>query len=266
MKDFIERAFALTEAVSRLKERSRVFFYQVMLSGYACLRCDGSLEMQSEGSCRCASCRSQFDPTITFQRCDACGGKLELQVRRYRCCECGVDVRSRFLFDGLVFDVDYFRQKMVESRQRKAEQCERVRQMLAESRSGTVQLPVADLNSIPGLADVLNALTQDVETYFDLPPSSNFNLKHYQAHIQAHLQPFPISLEQIPPLSENARKDKIWRFIALIFLAHTGIVDIWQDGQDIMVKKNETNAEGSGIPGDLEATDGIEGSVGRIEA
>jgi hypothetical protein len=38
------------------------------------------------------------------------------------------------LFDGLVFDTDYFRQKMVESRQRKREQRERVRQMLAEIR------------------------------------------------------------------------------------------------------------------------------------
>ena len=29
------------------------------------------------------------------------------------------------------------------------------------------------------------------------------------------------------------RKDFIWRFIAVIFLAHAGTIDIWQEGQAI---------------------------------
>ena len=43
---------------------------------------------------------------------------------------------------------------------------------------------------------------------------------------------------------ENTRKDLIWRFIAVIFLAHIGVVDIWQEGQDIMVVKHEVNGKG----------------------
>jgi hypothetical protein len=80
------------------------------------------------------------------------------------------------------------------------------------------------------------------------------------------LQKFPLSLEQIPPLIENARKDLIWRFIAAIFLAHAGIIDIWQDGQDIMVMKHEVNRKGQDVLGELEKSDGIERPVGGIEA
>ena len=50
-----------------------------------------------------------FDPTIAFQRCTACDGRIGLQIRRYRCRKCGSEVVSRFLFDGLVFNAEYFR-------------------------------------------------------------------------------------------------------------------------------------------------------------
>jgi len=49
-------------------------------------------------------------------------------------------------------------------------------------------------------------------------------------------------------------------------MAHSGIIDIWQDGQDIMVIKHETNREGCGVFGEFEEADGIEGSLGGIEA
>ena len=84
---------------------------------------------------------------------------------------------------------------------------------------------------------------------------------------QVFIRDFPVSLDEIPPLSEeNVRKDRIWRFIALIFLPHAGIVDLLQDGQDILVMKHETNREGQGVFGESEEADGIEGSVGRVEA
>jgi len=73
-------------------------------------------------------------------------------------------------------------------------------------------------------------------------------------------------LTDIPPLSENLRKDLIWRFIAVIFLDHAGIVDVIQEGQKIKVMQHETNREGQDIFGESEETDGIEGSVGRAEA
>ncbi len=137
-------ALEIAEAVEAFMEKARRFFYSVMLFAYRCLKCNGSLTMASEGKCRCVSCGKEFDPTVAFQRCSECGGVPELRVRRYQCRNCGRDIQSRFLFHGLVFDADYFRQKMVESRQRRSEQRERVRQMLVESRSADLPLAAAE--------------------------------------------------------------------------------------------------------------------------
>jgi hypothetical protein len=75
-----------------------------------------------------------------------------------------------------------------------------------------------------------------------------------------------LSLGEIPPISENARKDLIWRFIAVIFLAHAGTVDLWQEGQAIMVMRHEADRKGQDVSGEFEELDGVEGSVGGIEA
>jgi len=263
--DIIRQAFRLLEAVTGFAGRVRKFYYAVVLLGHCCPKCNGKLMMVGEGLCRCRSCKSEFDPTVAFQRCSVCTSPLELQFRRYRCKECNTDITSRFLFDGLVFDKQYFRQKMAESRQQRKQQRERVRKMLAESRSGNLQLPVADLSIVPGLEQALNSLTVDLAELVPWVPQEGFDLKRYQSHIQAHIRDFPISLEDIPPL-ENTRKDRIWRFIAVIFMAHVGIVNIWQDGQDIMVIKNGFDTERYGIHEDTESVDGLEGSLGRVEA
>ena len=57
----------------------------------------------------------------------------------------------------------------------------------------------------------------------------------------------------------------IWRFIAVIFLAHAGVLDVMQHGQEILVMKHETNRERQNIPGEPEDIDGVERSVGGIE-
>ena len=75
-----------------------------------------------------------------------------------------------------------------------------------------------------------------------------------------------LSLDEIPPLNKDSRSDRIWRFIALIFLDHAGILHAWQDGPTIMVIQREANGERQDVPGDLEDLDGIEGSLGRVEA
>ncbi|MBN1489893.1 MAG: hypothetical protein JXA69_08250 [Phycisphaerae bacterium] len=252
MESIIEYAFALTEAVGRLKEAARAYFYRVVLSGHACPHCEGGLAMIAESRARCSACGRECDPTVTFQRC-ACGGKPQPAIRRYRCCTCGADIQSRFLFDGLVFDTDYFRQKMTESRQRRHELRERVRQLLAGSRSGLADVPAVDIAGAADLMQALNTLACQTETQVWAPESERFDLSRYQSHIQAHLQPFPVSLRQIPPLGDNARKDLIWRFIAILFLAQAGLVEIWQDGREIMVMQRETDRERQDVPGDLEA-------------
>ena len=255
-------AFEIAEAVQAFMGKARRFFYGVMLIGHRCQRCNGLLTMVSEGKCRCVSCGREFDPTIAFQRCRVCGGVPVLRVRRYQCKDCGGDIESRFLFDGLAFDAEYFRQRMAESRERKQEQRKRVRQMLAESRSGDLPLEQADLSGAPGLLEALNALTVSLDDGLALEYRTQFDLNRYESHIQAHLRDYPVSLAQISPLHDGTRKDLIWRFIAVIFLAHAGVVDIWQDGQEIMVMRHEADRKGCNISGESEAADRVEGLVG----
>jgi predicted RNA-binding Zn-ribbon protein involved in translation (DUF1610 family) len=247
--DIIGLAFKLAEAVSRLLAHARRFFYEVVLSSYACPRCGGKLAMLRDGRCRCMACGLDLDPTVAFQRCSACGGILVLRISRYRCRACGADIQSRFLFDGLVFDAEYFRQKMAESRHRKCDKREQVRKMLAESRSGPVSPPPADLEAIPGLLDALNGLTVGVDVAAWLPLCKGFDLNRYQRHVQGYLSEVELGFDDIPPLDQDARLDRIWRFIAIIFLAHAGQVIIEQEGQRILVRQNEANREGQGISG-----------------
>ncbi len=266
MIDIVRLAFRLAEAVTGFAGRARQLYYAVMLLGRECPRCGGGLVMQAEGRCKCLACGDEFDPTVAFQRCGTCGGRLELRVRRYRCTQCRADVASRFLFDGLAFDTDYFRQKMTESRQRKRELRERVRKMLAESRSPHLDALPADLAAIPGLEDALNGLVAGTCEAVPWQPCIGFDLKRYQSHVEAHIPDFPIGLDEIPSLAEDTRKDLIWRFVAIIFMAHAGLVDVWQDGPTIMVMKHEANGEGQDISGDLEEPDGVEGPLCRAEA
>jgi len=151
--DIIRLSFDMTAAVQEFVEKVRSFYYWVILLGYRCPRCNGSLVMVAEGRCKCNHCQNELDPTVAFQRCSVCGGIPIMRIRRYLCKDCGGDITSKFLFDGIVFNPDYFRQKMSESRQRKKQQRERVRQMLAESRSANLQLAQVDLDAMPGLMD-----------------------------------------------------------------------------------------------------------------
>ena len=264
--NIIALAFDMTEAVEAFRQKAMLFFYKVMLLGHRCPTCNGTLVMVTDGRARCTGCGDVFDPTVTFQRCSSCGSVPKLQIRKYHCSNCGVDIQSRFLFDGLVFDPDYFRQKMVESRQRRQQRREKVRQMLAEARSNTLSLPPAELEAFPDLIDALNQLTEGPQASMEVESQTQFDLHRYESHIQAHVQDFPRCLTEIPPLTEDLRKDLVWRFIAIIFLAHTGQIDIRQNGSDIMVTKHETNRKRQNLPADLEDADGIQGPVCGVEA
>jgi hypothetical protein len=255
-------ACELAEAAEAFRAKARRFFYRVMLIGHRCPGCNGFLDMVSESKCRCISCRKGFDPTVVFQRCPVCGGVPVVRVRRYQCRDCCADIESRFLFDGVVFDADYFRTKMAESRHRKQEQRDRVRQMLAESRSGNLVLEHADLSGVPGLLEALNALTAGLDDSVAVECRGQFDLRLYESHVQAQLRDYPVNLAGMPPLGENLRKDLVWRFIAVIFLAHAGIVDIWQEGRDIMVIKHEADRERYGISEPSATVDGVEGLAG----
>jgi hypothetical protein len=100
----------------------------------------------------------------------------------------------------LVFDTEYFKAKVAESRKRKKALKERVKQMLAESRSADLPLWGADLNAVPGLIEALNGLTEELKTDVAVELHDEFDLNRYQEHIQAHIRDFPVSLDEIPPL------------------------------------------------------------------
>ena len=126
-------------------------------------------------------------------------------------------------------------------------------------------LPV-DLEAVPGLTEALNGLIGGTTDAVPWQPGTGFDLKRYQNHVGAHVRDFAIGLDEIPRLTEDARKDLIWRFVAVIFMAHAGLIDVWQEGSTIWVMRHEANGEGQDVPGDLEEADGIEGPLGRAEA
>ena len=231
--------FRVAAAVAAYSQRVRRFFYAVVLSQRFCSRCGGDLVMIKESRCRCANCGHELDPTVAFQRCSDCGGRPKISVRRYRCSSCGADVPSRFVFDGLVFDAEYFRAKMAESRLRKQEERALRTTSPITTRSAPLDSEPIDLRSVPGLVEVLDRLTSRQESGFPWPVPHGFDLRRYESHIRAHIGPFEVSFDDIPPIEEDARKDRIWRFVAIIFMAHRGVLTIRQQGRTIMVIEND---------------------------
>ena len=263
--NIIALAFDMAAAVKEFVARAKRFYYNVMLLGCRCPKCNGSLTMLGDGACRCDACGNQFDPTVAFQRCSHCGGKPVLRVRRYECRSCGRQINSVFLFDGIVFDAGYFKQKMAESRQRKKELRQRVQEMLADCRSGPLSPEAPDLNSIPGLIDALNNLGSGIVVPALLELKGRFDLNRYQAHIRACLEAGPVTLQQMPALGEDPRRDLIWRFIATIFLEHAGLVTVRQQGQTIWVMKCD-DRKGQDLFGGTQEADGFKRPMGGTQA
>jgi hypothetical protein len=244
--NIIERAFCMIEAVERFVGHARKFFYTVMLSEQTCPQCGGMLAMIGESRCRCENCRHEFDPTVAYQRCSICGGVPILHIRRYHCKACGSEINSRFVFDTLPYDAAYFKQRMQESRQRKQEQLEQVRQMLAQSRSDPVAYEACDLNSVPGLVDALNWLTSGIDEETLIALKNRFDLNKYEEHVVKCIGVDPVNLRDIPPIIDDAKRDLIWRFVAVIFLEHFRQVEIVQENDIIWVKKF-ANDQGSDV-------------------
>jgi len=258
MREIIRRAFELAQAVETFVGHARDFYYEVMLSNTACPRCEGDLQMLRESYCRCASCGSAFDPTVAFQRCPDCEGRVRPRICRYRCVLCGADVRSRFVFDACVYDAEYFRERMAQSRQRKLERDAQAAEAVIQPRSAVLEPVSTGLDEIPGLIEALNGLVADPMLAALVPlAAKGFDLKRYEAHVQAHLGDAETEFDDIPPLEDNQRLDRIWRFITLIFMAHAGGLELRQDEADITVIRCGNDRKRSNILNELEVLDGI---------
>jgi len=258
MKEIVRLGFELVARVEVFVRHARTFCYEVMLSGYSCPDCGGQLLMIAESRCRCRACGLAFDPSVAFQRCPACDGRVRLRIRRYRCQCCGADVRSRFVFDACVFDAEYFRERMAQSRAHSRQRREEFRAAALENRSAVLAPLAAGLESVPGLLEALNGLVGSTELAAWAPlVQCGFDLNRYQAHVEAHLGAIELDFSEIPALEENPRLDRIWRFITLIFMAHAGRIELRQDGTDITVIRRGTDREGQGVSADPETADGI---------
>ncbi len=218
--------------------------------------------MTQEGRAGAAACAESSIPTVAFQRCSTCGGEPRLSVGAIRAADA-----ARMLPRGSC-STAWSSMPSTSGRRWPS-----TGSASASCGNGSGRCwpragprpwspPAATWPLCRACWRRSTGLTQADEPAASCACRQRFNLSRYQAHVQAHIRPIAISLEQIPPLSENRRLDRIWRFIAIIFLAHAGIVDVWQDGPNIMVMQRETDTERQGVPGDLEEADGIEGAVG----
>jgi len=255
--DIVRLGFAVAAASAQLVSHARSFYYAVVLSGHACPGCGGHLGMLREGLCTCAACARTFDPTVAFQACASCGGAPRVRIRRYACSRCGTEITSRFLFDGLVFDAAYFRAKMAASRARRQQRRRAVQTLLAGTRSGALDPGPAALDNVPDLVAGLDGLSCGGAPPFPLPARAAFDLERYETHVRAHLHAIPIQFDDVPPLSEKSPLDRIWRFIAILYLAQAGTLHVWQDGPTIWVMKHEADRERQAVFGEPEAADGV---------
>ena len=159
--------------VDDFRQKVRSFYFDVILSTVKCPQCEGRLKMIGQSQCRC-KCGLVLDPTVEFQHSPCCGAQLVRKTYHYACSACQKIVSSRFLFDEKVFNREYFRQLMRESRERKRQKREEIRKLLAESRSETLSfMEEPDLESIPGLLDDLENFIEAVKPEIYLQDDGN---------------------------------------------------------------------------------------------
>ena len=228
------------------KERARAYYFEVVLLAYPCPQCGGRLEMTENSHCSC-SCGKGLDPTLAFQKSPCCGARLVQNTYHYACSNCGKTVPSRFIFDERVFDRTYFRKMMRESRERVKRRKEEIKRLLAESRSEAIPfLREPNLESIPGLVqDLADFIRQDsIEEYWaPIDAQSDFSMEEYHKHIISSMGWSAMLFSDIVPLIADHRRDKVWRFITLIFMENDGLVELTQKGADIWVQKVYNEAD-----------------------
>jgi chromatin segregation and condensation protein Rec8/ScpA/Scc1 (kleisin family) len=163
---------------------------------------------------------------------------------------CGQVVASKFLFDERLFDTEYFRTKMAESRENARIRREEIKNLLAASRSQPLIFENSqELDSVPGLVMALDEFIGSTEIHHvsDYAPPVEFRIEEYREAILTALADYSLRFTAFSPLSGDLRKDRIWRFITLIHLEHNGEVELIQEGNDILVRRHEADREGQAV-------------------
>jgi len=198
--------------------------------------------MTGQSQAKCEACGYGLDPTLAFQQSSCCGVDLVRRQVHYVCSQCNKIVPSKFLFDERIFDKTYFREMMQESRARAKKRREEIKKLVVQSRSGAFELieePI--IENVPGLIEALDnfILSNKKITYdFAMKSRQTFNMTEYKSHLLNFLGWGKQLFSNILPLDENHRRDRIWRFVTLIFMAQVGEVELIQYGSDdLWVKK-----------------------------
>jgi len=240
-ESMIQAGELIQQRVAEYCSRARNLFYAVMLFQRECPSCGSSaLVMKQDSCCQCHCCHAEFDPTVQFQTCPDCDHALILKVYHYWCPHCRRPVRSMFCFDERVFNNEYFREMMQESRERKKEEAEKLRSQLLESRSPTFWPDSEPV--IEGAAQFAQDLEQFTAPLIAVkskarPVRASFDLNAYRHHILTRVQGCVVEFEGIARLVEDPQLDRVYRFITAIFLDHEGLLEIEQqhDGRITLV-------------------------------
>ena len=227
----------IESAISSFRAHAKKFYFEALASRYSCPACGGRFELSGRAEAVC-SCGISFDPTLQFQKSRCCDAILTKRILHYACSACDRIVPSQFLFDEQLFDPEYFREHMRQSRERARRREAVVQEMLRLARShALVLLADIDLDSLPYLTEDLDQLVEYREAVAE--PCSLDNGPSYQQycrHISQHLEE-AILFSAMAPLFPDERWDKTHRFAALIFMEHHSEVNLHQVENDILVSR-----------------------------
>jgi hypothetical protein len=132
---------------------------------------------------------------------------------------------------------------MQEVRIRERRKREELKLLMAGSRSDTLILteePV--LESIEGLTEALDSFIGIKIDLYEISQNSCFNMDSYRGHILSTLGLGARLFSDIPHFIEDSKKDKIWRFVTLIFMQQNREVALTQYGSDILVERVRNEA------------------------
>jgi len=232
--------------IGSFKVLAREFYYDVVIGGYRCPECCGKLHMIEQYRAACEVCKKVLDPTVMFQESLCCKAHLMRRQLHYVCSHCHQIVPSRFLFDERLYDKAYFQEMMKKSRARSLKVREEAINKLKASLSGSFYLtedPV--IEGVPGLMEALNLFLTQKESFQcgqGLLGKYEFAMPAYRQHILQSLGWGRHSFSSFLPMGNESRKDRVWRFITLVYMDHTGEVVLTQEDHDIWVARGNREA------------------------
>lgn len=222
--------------VQEFKERVKAYYFNILSTRYSCPKCARRLDLTDSYQVSCF-CGMVFDPTIEFQRSTCCLAGLKRKNLHYVCSVCGKITASIFLFDEVIFDPEYFKERMQAFRENERKRKQEAREILKMAKSGSLCLTdKVDLDSLPGFMQDLNQFI-GIESQAELALlNQTLSLEEYRKHLLDQLDTERL-FNSFTSLSSEERKDRIYRFITLIFMEQEREVNLFQYGNDILVEK-----------------------------